>query len=267
MFKGVTAADRPLKIAWRHSAKAVAGTAAAQPAGTSAPKPAGAAAARCAASGSSVISDWVEESCLPRASSSPETAGAICSASCLPSSTPHWSKLSIPHTTPSVKVMCSYSAISSPTTRGLSSGAMIDVVGRFPGKTRAETIASGVPSARTSFGRLAERQCRRLGEEVGQEQPVYVVVAVDQRVGRVGHRDEVGRDHPGALVDQLVEGVLAVGARLAPEHLAGVGGDRRAVVADALAVGLHGQLLEIRGEAVQILRVRQHGVRRGRRRS
>ena len=30
--------------------------------------------------------------------------------------------------------------------------------------------------------------------------------------------DEVGGDDPGALVDQLVESVLAVGARLAPHY-------------------------------------------------
>ena len=34
-------------------------------------------------------------------------AGPTCWASCLPSSTPHWSKLSMPQTTPWMKVMCS----------------------------------------------------------------------------------------------------------------------------------------------------------------
>ena len=42
----------------------------------------------------------------------PRIAGPSCCASCLPSSTPHWSKLSTPHTAPSVNVMCSYSATS-----------------------------------------------------------------------------------------------------------------------------------------------------------
>jgi hypothetical protein len=64
-------------------------------------------------------------------------------------------------------------------------------------------------------------------------------------------------------VDQLVERVLAVGARLAPEDLAGLGGDRRAVRLHALAVGLHRQLLQVGREAVQVLRVRQHGVAAG----
>ena len=61
-------------------------------------------------------------------------------------------------------------------------------------------------------------------------------------------------------MDQLVEGVLAVGARLAPEDFAGFGGDRGAVPTHGLAVGFHGQLLQVGREAVQVLVVRQHGV-------
>ena len=41
-------------------------------------------------------------------------------------------------------------------------------------------------------------------------------------VVRVGEADEVGGHDPGALVQQLVEGVLAVGAGLAPHDRAGV---------------------------------------------
>ena len=89
---------------------------------------------------------------------------------------------------------------------------------------------------------------------------MHVLVAVLGRVRGVHERDEVGRDELGALVDQLVEGVLAVGARLAPEDLSGLGGDRGAVPTHGLAVGLHGQLLQVGREAVQVLVVRQHGV-------
>jgi hypothetical protein len=56
----------------------------------------------------------------------------------------------MPQTTPCTNVMCSYSAISWPSTDGVSDGARIDVVGRFPEKTRAGTMSSEVPSARTS---------------------------------------------------------------------------------------------------------------------
>ena len=92
---------------------------------------------------------------------------------------------------------------------------------------------------------------------------MHVGVAVTQRPRRVREGDEVGGDHAGALVDQLVEGVLAVGAGLTPEDLAGLVGDGAAVAAHGLAVGLHGQLLQVRGEAVQVLGVGQDGVRVG----
>ena len=62
----------------------------------------------------------------------------------------------------------------------------------------------------------------------------------------------------GALVDQLVEGVLAVGARLAPVHRAGAVVDPLAVQGDVLAVGLHGQLLQVGREPHQVLVVGQH---------
>ena len=73
-----------------------------------------------------------------------------------------------------------------------------------------------------------------------------VGVAVLERVGGVGETDEVGRDQPRALVDELVERVLAVRARLAPEDLAGVGAHRRAVGAHGaqcreVAVGHEGE--------------------------
>ena len=39
-----------------------------------------------------------------------------------------------------------------------------------------------------------------------------------QRVGGIAHGDEIHRNHVRALVQHLEEGVLAVGARLAPYH-------------------------------------------------
>ena len=64
-------------------------------------------------------------------------------------------------------------------------------------------------------------------------------------------------------MQQLVEGMLAVGAGLAPEDLTGVGGHGAAVPANMLAVGLHGELLQVGREAVQVLAVRQHGMALG----
>ena len=112
-------------------------------------------------------------------------------------------------------------------------------------------------------GRLAKGECLGLGQEVAQEQLVDILAAVGCGVGSVGESDKVGRDHHGALVQQLVEGVLTVGAGLAPEDLTGVGSHSAAVPADVLAVGLHGELLQVGRETVQVLAVRQHGVALG----
>ena len=113
------------------------------------------------------------------------------------------------------------------------------------------------------IGRLTKSERLGLGQEVAQEQLMHVLTAIGRRVGSVGEGDEIGRNHHGALVQQLVEGMLAVGAGLAPEDLTGVGGHGAAVPADMLAVGLHGELLQVGREAVQILAVRKHGVALG----
>ena len=70
--------------------------------------------------------------------------------------------------------------------------------------------------------RFAEGERLALGEDVRHQQ----VVVVAERVVGLHEADEVAGDQPRALVDQLVEGVLAVGPRLAPE-------DRPGVVVDA----------------------------------
>ena len=60
-------------------------------------------------------------------------------------------------------------------------------------------------------------------------------------------------DEPGALVDQLVEAVLAVRPGLAPVDRPGVVVDGRPVERHVLAVGLHRQLLQVGGEALEVL--------------
>jgi hypothetical protein len=54
---------------------------------------------------------------------------------------------------------------------------------------------------------------------------MHVAPVVGERIGGVHEGDEVGGDEARALVDELVERVLAVRARLAPEDLAGLGRD------------------------------------------
>ncbi len=103
---------------------------------------------------------------------------------------------------------------------------------------------------------LAERQRLGLREHVGHQQ----VVVVAQRVERLGEADQVDRDQLRALVDQLVEAVLAVGPGLAPEDRAGLVVDVAPVERDVLAVRLHRQLLEVGGKALEVLLVGHHAV-------
>ena len=71
-----------------------------------------------------------------------------------------------------------------------------------------------------------------------------------QRIERLRERDEVARDEPRALMDQLIERVLAVGSRLAPIDGAGLIIDPLPIQGDMLAVALHRQLLQIGRESV-----------------
>src|SRR5690606_21194628 len=78
----------------------------------------------------------------------------------------------------------------------------------------------------------------------------------------LGRDDELARDYGRALVQQLIEGVLAVGARLAPDQRSGVAGDRLARERDALAVRFHVELLQISRQAGEALIVGQDGASR-----
>ena len=64
-------------------------------------------------------------------------------------------------------------------------------------------------------------------------------------------------------MEQLVEGVLPVGARLSPHHEAGVHAERPAFASHSLAVRLHLELLEVGREACQVGRVGHHAKRLG----
>src|SRR3569623_540128 len=79
-----------------------------------------------------------------------------------------------------------------------------------------------------------------------------------ERIEGLREADEVTGNKPRALVDELIERVLPIGAGLAPVDRAGFAVDVRAIEGDVLAVGLHGELLEVRGVALEVLLVRQH---------
>ena len=77
------------------------------------------------------------------------SSAAIRVASALPSSTPHWSNESIPQIVPWTNTLCSYSATSDPSIRGVRRFTRITDVGRLPSNTRAATWWAGTPSAIT----------------------------------------------------------------------------------------------------------------------
>ncbi|RMO51731.1 glucosephosphate isomerase [Pseudomonas amygdali pv. eriobotryae] len=83
---------------------------------------------------------------------------------------------------------------------------------------------------------------------------------VGNRVEADDRHDEVGRNHLCALMQQLVISMLTVGTHAAPDDRAGVGGGWRTVLTDALAVGLHVQLLQVFGDVTQVVVVRQDRV-------
>ena len=158
---------------------------------------------------------------------------------------------------PCVNTLCSYSATSVPRRRGVEHLGE-DHVGRaialhHPVRHDVGRRALGADLV----GGLAEGQRLGLGEDVRRED----VVVVAQRVEGLAEADEVDRDQPRALVDQLVEAVLAVRPRLTPVHRAGVVVDPLALERDVLAVGLHRQLLQVRREPLQVLVVRHHADR------
>src|SRR5262245_32173389 len=81
-------------------------------------------------------------------------------------------------------------------------------------------------------GALAEHQRLALRQEVGGQQPMKIRMA-----GAVARRQDEVAEHPlRALVDQLVEGVLAVGPGLAEQDRASRAFHRLAIAARGLAV-------------------------------
>src|SRR5579862_8647753 len=103
--------------------------------------------------------------------------------------------------------------------------------------------------------RLPKGQSLGLSEDVGKE---HVMVPAE-RIQRLVKRDEVAGYESGPLMNQLVEGMLAIGSRLAPIDGAGRVSDLCAVEGDVFAVALHRQLLQVGWESLQILLIRQHG--------
>jgi hypothetical protein len=102
---------------------------------------------------------------------------------------------------------------------------------------------------------LAKRERLGLGEEIGEED--LVVFTACNRVEGLDRCQEITGDELGALVDKLVECVLAVCSGLSPNDRSGFVRDKVAGLGDGLSVGFHITLLEVVGEFVQVLVVGQ----------
>ena len=98
---------------------------------------------------------------------------------------------------------------------------------------------------------FAAQQCFCLRQAVRQE--LGLVIA--DRIFAVQRDDEIGRNDACSLVHELVERVLAVGARFAPNNGRRGVIDDVPVAIDALAVTLHFKLLQIGWEPRQCLAV------------
>src|SRR5215467_8148015 len=82
-------------------------------------------------------------------------------------------------------------------------------------------------------------------------------------IERLYKSDEVARDEPGPLMNQLVERVLAVRSRLTPVDWRGFVVHVFPLKRDMLAIAFHRQLLEVGWKPLQVLLVGQdrHGLR------
>jgi hypothetical protein len=135
----------------------------------------------------------------------------MASASDLPSSTPHWSKALIRHTTLSTNTINSYIA---------SNFAQHQLAG-------LSRIA-------------ADREGRGLGQHVRQQ----LLVCLKVLVIRLDHANEIQRNSCRTLVKGLEQGMLRVGSGIAHNHGRGFVLDRSAVEIDRLTVGFHLDLLQ-----------------------
>jgi hypothetical protein len=82
---------------------------------------------------------------------------------------------------------------------------------------------------------------------------LLLVLVVLNRVVALCSQDEVGGDELRALVEQLVERVLRVGRGLTKQNGSGGVLDVVSAASDGLSVRLHGQLLQVSREPVEVL--------------
>ena len=106
------------------------------------------------------------------------------------------------------------------------------------------------------FEDAAEREGFRLGDEIREQ----FLMMVSRRRLRLAEADEIGGNQLRALMKELIETVLSVRSGLAPDDRAGLPFDFVVVLRDVFAVAFHIDLLQMRGEAVHGLVIREDGV-------
>ncbi len=79
-----------------------------------------------------------------------------------------------------------------------------------------------------------------------------------ERIERLDERDEIARNQPSALMNELIERMLAIRARLAPVDRSGGVIDNIAIERDSLAIAFHRELLQVGWESLEILVIWQH---------
>src|SRR6185436_14891921 len=102
-------------------------------------------------------------------------------------------------------------------------------------------------------------KCQRLGlsENVCHQHVVMTACRMDW----FNERDEIAGNQARSLMDQLIEGMLAVGSVLAPIDRACRASDLRSIKRHSLPITFHDQLLQISGESFEVLLIRQNGYR------
>ena len=130
-----------------------------------------------------------------------------------PSSTPHWSKrIDVPnHALREDAVFVERHQLAQRFRRRAGRRKSCSMAG-CPRKPGAGTKSSFVPSTLTSSAVLPKASASACANTLAMRMSWWR----PQRRERVHERDEIARDQPGTLVDQLVKGMLPVGAGLAP---------------------------------------------------
>ena len=134
---------------------------------------------------------------------------------------------------------------------------------RFRGKLFADDDAGGTAAFKTLVGvfiLLAAGKGHNLGCNIGA-QLLLAGAALDIHIhARLvpAEAHKLQRHNICALVQELIEGVLPVGAGFTEDNGAGRIVDRLAEAVDMLAVGFHVELLQMRREAAERLGIRQH---------